>query len=221
MTTIEAKAPVLQSVDDALSVATALAAEIAAGAVQRELDGILPIEQLRAVGASGLLGIIVPAEHGGPDLPRATAVEVLRILSRADSAVGQLLLAHFVINAAIRGLGQADPAPQIYADVLAGAQVGNATVERGTRLSVDRLTTVARRTEGGWVLNGTKYYATGTLGATWIAVAARIPGTEPAHGATVFVRADDPGVTLNLEKWSSRSARDRQRRGGLRQRGGR
>jgi len=203
MTTIETKTPVLRSVAEALAVAAELAADIAAGAVARETDGVLPTEQLRAVAASGLLGIIVPAEHGGPDLPRATAVEVLRILSRADSAVGQLLLAHFVINAAIRGLGQADPAPRIYADVLAGAQVGNATVERGTRLSVDRLTTVARRPEGGWVLNGTKYYATGTLGATWIAVAARIPDTEPAHGATVFVRVDEPGVALNLDKWSS------------------
>src|SRR4051812_42835000 len=109
MTTIAAKAPVLQSVDDALSVAAEVAAEIAVGAVQREIDGILPTEQLRVVAASGLLGIIVPAEHGGPDLPRSTAVEVPRVLSRADSAVGQLLLAHFVINAAIRGLGQADP----------------------------------------------------------------------------------------------------------------
>ena len=43
------------------------------------------------------------------------------------------------------------------------------------------------------MLNGTKYYATGTLGASWIAVAARIPGTEPSHGATVFVRPADAG----------------------------
>ncbi|MCV7175875.1 acyl-CoA dehydrogenase family protein [Mycolicibacterium sphagni] len=203
MTTIEAGAPVLQSVDHALSVAAEIAAEIGAGAAQRELEGVLPTEQLRAVSASGLLGIIVPAEHGGPDLPLSTAVEVLRVLSRADSAVGQLLLAHFVLSAAIRGLGQSEPAPRIFADVLAGAQLGNATVERGTRTSVERLTTVQRRAEGGWVLNGTKYYATGSLGAAWIAVAARIPGTEPAHGATVFVRAGEAGVTLNLEKWSS------------------
>src|SRR5262245_26250700 len=100
MTTIETKTPVLQSVDAALAAAHSVAADIAVGAVQRELDGTLPTEQLRAVAASGLLGIIVPAEHGGPDLPRSTAVEVLRILSRADSAVGQLLLAHFVLAAA-------------------------------------------------------------------------------------------------------------------------
>ncbi|WP_167100273.1 acyl-CoA dehydrogenase family protein [Mycobacterium sp. DL592] len=203
MTTAQTSAPVLHSADEALAVAHLLAADIGAGAVQREIDGVLPVEQLRQVGASGLLGIIVPAEHGGPDLPRSTAVEVLRILSRADSAVGQLLLSHYVLSAAIRGLGQNDPAPRIFADVLAGAQLGNASVERGTRTSVDRLTTVRRRSEGGWVLDGTKYYATGSLGATWIAVAARIPGTDPAHGATVFVRPEDVGVALHLDKWSS------------------
>lgn len=196
-------APVLRSVDEALAAAHAVAAEVAEGAVERELNDILPEDQLRLVAQAGLLGIIVPAEFGGPDLPKSTAVEVLRILAQADSAVGQLLLAHFVINAAIRGLGDTEPAPTIYRDVLAGAQIGNATVERGTRLSIERLTTVTRREDGDWVLNGTKYYATGSLGASWIAVAARIPGTETSHGATVFVQPSDPGVTLHLDRWSS------------------
>ncbi|BBX01782.1 acyl-CoA dehydrogenase [Mycolicibacterium moriokaense] len=203
MTTTESTTPVLTSSEEALATARALAVDIAAGAVERELTGTWPEEQLRQIGRSGLLGIIVPVAFGGPGLPRATAVEVLRILAQADSAVGQLLLAHFVLLHAISGLENNDPAPRIYADVLAGAQLGNATVERGTRLSVDRLTTVTRQQDGTWVLNGTKYYATGTLGATWIAVAARIPDTEPSHGATVFVRSEDSGVTLNLDKWSS------------------
>ncbi|KUI25373.1 acyl-CoA dehydrogenase family protein [Mycobacterium sp. GA-2829] len=201
--TSESATPVLTSTAETIAVARSVAAEIAAGAVDRELQGVWPEAELRRVAESGLLGIIVPERFGGPDLPRSTAVEVLRILSEADSAVGQLLLAHFVLNAAIAGLGDTEPAPTIYRDVLAGAHLGNATVERGTRRSVDRSTTVARRPEGGWVLNGTKYYATGTLGAGWIAVAARIEGTEPSHGATIFVRPTDPGVTLNLDRWSS------------------
>jgi alkylation response protein AidB-like acyl-CoA dehydrogenase len=56
--------------------------------------------------------------------------------------------------------------------------------------------------DGTWVLNGTKYYATGALGATWIAVAAIVGGRDN-ETATVFVRPDQSGVTLNLDKWSA------------------
>ena len=203
MTTTESTTPVLSSTHEALQTARSVAATIAAGVVERELTGTWPEQELRQVAASGLLGIIVPAAHGGPDLPQSTAVEVLRILSQADSAVGQLLLSHFVLSAAIQGLEGADPAPRIYRDVLDGAQIGNATVERGTRTSVERLTTVTRRDDDTWVLNGKKFYATGALGATWIGVAARIPDTEPSHGATVFVQPADPGVRLNLDRWTS------------------
>jgi alkylation response protein AidB-like acyl-CoA dehydrogenase len=203
MTITESTTPVIDSVDEALETARAVAAEIAVDVVERERTGAWPERQLGQVAESGLLGIIVPAAFGGPDLPQSTAVEVLRILSQADSAVGQLLLAHFVLNAAIRGLGDADPAPRIFGDVLAGAQLGNASVERGTRTSVERNTTVTRRDDGTWVLNGTKYYATGTLGASWIGVAARIRDTGPDRGATVFVQPSDTGVTLNLDRWSS------------------
>lgn len=203
MTTTESTTPVLSSTHEALQTARSVAATIAAGVVERELTGTWPEQELRQVAASGLLGIIVPAAHGGPDLPQSTAVEVLCILSQADSAVGQLLLSHFVLSAAIQGLEGADPAPRIYRDVLDGAQIGNATVERGTRTSVERLTTVTRRDDDTWVLNGKKFYATGALGATWIGVAARIPDTEPSHGATVFVQPADPGVSLNLDRWTS------------------
>src|ERR1700712_148917 len=105
MTISERTVPLIGSVEEALATARSVAAEIAAGAVERELTGQLPEEQRGLVADSGLLGIIVPAEHGGPDLPLSTAVEVLRILAQADSAVGQLLLAHFVISGVIPGLG--------------------------------------------------------------------------------------------------------------------
>lgn len=199
---LETHAPLLTSSHDALSVADAVAAEIAVGGAERELAGVSLLPQLRLVADSGLLGISVPTEHGGPGLPASTTVEVLRRLSRGDSAVGQLLLSHFVIAQAISGLGQVDPAPRIYADILAGGQIGNATAERGTTTSLERHTTVTPRGDGTWLLEGTKYYATGALGATWIAVAAGIGGRD-GETATVFIRPEQPGVTLDLDKWSA------------------
>ena len=194
--------PLLRTSDEALAAADRVAAAIASGSAERERAGTVLLPQLRLVAESGLLGISVPAEHGGPALPASTVVEVLRRLSRADGAVGQLLLSHYVIAQAISGLGQLDPAPRIYADLLAGAQLGNATAERGTQHALDRRT-IVREQDGHWVLNGTKYYATGTLGATWIAVAARIDGRADGDTATVFIRPDQPGVTLDLEQWSA------------------
>lgn len=193
---------VLSTEQQALATADALAAELAAGSAERERSGASLLPQLRQVAESGLLGVVVPAEHGGPGLSAAVKVEVLRRLSRGDSAVGQLLLSHFVIGQAISGLGRQQPAPRIYADILAGAQLGNASAERGTQTGLDRHTTVTPRGDGTWVLNGTKYYATGALGAKWIAVAAVVAGRE-GETATVFIRPDQDGVTLDLEQWSA------------------
>ncbi|PQP49707.1 acyl-CoA dehydrogenase family protein [Mycolicibacterium austroafricanum] len=192
----------LRTPADALAAAEEVAEAIAAGSAERERAGAVLTPQLRLVAESGLLGISVPTAHGGPGLPASTVVEVLRRLARADGAVGQLLLSHFVVAQAISGLGHTQPAPRIYADLLAGAQLGNASAERGTAHALDRRTTATRR-DGHWVLNGTKYYATGTLGATWIAVAARIEGRENGDTATAFVRPDQEGVTLDLESWSA------------------
>ncbi len=194
--------PVLTTPEAALAAADAIVPEIARTAVEREVSGSWPVAELELVAASGLLGISVPTVVGGPGLPLSVVVEVLRRLARADSAVAQLHLAHYVLIQGISGLGDREPARTIYADILAGARLGNATVERGTKTSRDRNTRV-RKVGDDWVLDGKKYYATGTLGAAWIAVAAQIADTDPAHSATVFVRTTDPGVRLNLEAWSS------------------
>ena len=199
---ITATAPLLASSQEALDVADVVATGLAVGSADRERAGVALTPQLRQVADAGLLGISVPTAHGGPGLPASTTVEVLRRLSRGDGAVGQLLLSHFVVAQAISGLGEAAPAPRIYGDVLAGAQIGNATAERGTTTALDRRTTVSQRADGTWVLDGTKYYATGALGATWIAVAAVVDG-RPGETATAFIRPEQPGVTLDLEKWSA------------------
>jgi alkylation response protein AidB-like acyl-CoA dehydrogenase len=199
---LPADVPVLRTAAEALATADVLAEEFAVGSAERELTRASLLPQLRRVAESGLLGIVVPAAHGGPGLPASTKVEVVRRLARGDGALGQLLLSHFVIGEAISGLGDLAPAPRIYADILAGAQLGNATAERGTTTALDRRTTVTQRADGSWVLNGTKYYATGALGATWIAVAAVIADRE-GETATVFVRPGQDGVTLDLDKWSA------------------
>jgi alkylation response protein AidB-like acyl-CoA dehydrogenase len=74
MTVTDIRTPTLHTSAEALTVAHEVAQGVAAGAVQRELDGVWPEEALRQVSRSGLLSILVPVGHGGPDLPQSTAV---------------------------------------------------------------------------------------------------------------------------------------------------
>ena len=59
MTTIDTAAPVLGSVQEALDAASLVAADIAAGAVQREIDGVLPTEPLARI-VVVVIGVLLP-----------------------------------------------------------------------------------------------------------------------------------------------------------------
>ena len=185
----------------ALAAATALGDAFAADAARRDRERLAPLAELAAIARSGLLGIAVPRAHGGPQLPAATITEVFRRLARGDSAIAQLLLAHFVLQSTLGVLPVEHPlARRLFADILAGAQLGNATAERGTVHGWEHRTRAEPDPGGGWRITGTKYYATGALGARWIAVRAL---RAPEHPVTGYVRPDADGLTLALDEWSS------------------
>lgn len=195
-----------ESLDAALQLADELADEFVVDSARRERDGTTLLPQLRRIEQSGLLGVTVPVEHGGLGAPPSVRVEIMRRLARADSSIGQLLLSHFVGSEALTGLGHNAPAPEIFADVMAGGRLGNAAAERGTKSTLDLRTTITQNADGTWVIDGTKYYATGALGATWIAIVAVVdegnglPGNETA---IAFVRPDQSGVELDLGRWGA------------------
>jgi acyl-CoA dehydrogenase len=59
------------------------------------------------------------------------------------------------------------------------------------------LRTVARRTDGGWVIDGDKWLITGADGAAFSIVMARNEGEDAPEGATMFlVDADNPGFVV-------------------------
>ena len=201
MATRELSPARLASAEDALGAAEALARPIAEESASRDRLRTPPLEQLELIAGSGLLAIAVPPEHGGPGLPASVVAEVFRGLARADSSVAQLLLAHFVLLDTLAELPADHPTARlIFADVLAGAQLGNAAAERGTKHGWTHSTRATPDPTGGWRFNGRKYYATGSLGARWIAVSALVAEGHPVTG---FVDPAAEGLTLALEDWSS------------------
>ncbi|MDL9948125.1 acyl-CoA dehydrogenase family protein [Gordonia sp. ABSL11-1] len=201
MSELMTQVPVLHTADDAYRAADEVAAIARAGAVARDKTRQAPLSEIDAMSRSGLLGIRVPTRFGGPDLPHSVVVEITRRISVADPAFAQLYLTHWVVQERLRREPVPAVASEIYAEVLAGAHLGNANSERGTAQATAWRTSISRQDKGTYLLNGEKYYATGALGASWIAVGAVIEHDQRRR-AVVFVRPDAPGVKLDLDQWS-------------------
>ena len=103
---------------------------IADGAVDRELERVLPHEQVGWLDEARFGARRVPAEAGGPgDSIEDLVGEVVR-LSRADSNVAHLYRGHFAFVESLRF--QPEGVQEVwYPRVLAGRTVGNASTEKG------------------------------------------------------------------------------------------
>ena len=169
---------------------------------------------------AGLLGLVVPEAYGGLG-------GTLRDLAAATFALGtacpSTALAYFFHCSTVsRGLlaleavgagkfSEAD-APIVHAfgeKVLRkmgseGRLLGNFASETAkSSKSAVFISSEATKTEGGWLLNGTKSFGCNTGVADDYLVAAKLEGTETAAGlAMFFVNQDAPGVT-ERSQWDS------------------
>ena len=204
-------AHVIRSAAEATEVARKLATTFAVGAAERDQRRLLPAEELDELSASGLLGIAVPARFGGAEVPVATLAEVFRVLATADASLAQIPHSHFVFLEALRLRGTEEQQARYFAEALAGARFANAQSERNTATIAEDRTTLTGRADGGFVLEGEKFYSTGALFAHWLVVRAVLAGEPPlANGAPAkalaYLRRDTPGVTVD-DDWNGMGQR--------------
>ncbi len=196
---------VLRSGADAEESARTLAASFAVGADDRDRQRRRPFAEIDALSQSGLLGIGVPIEFGGAQVPVASLVEVFRVLAGADPSIAQIPHSHFVFLEALRLAGTHKQQARFFGEALAGARFANAQTERGSATVTQDATRLRRQETGGYLLDGEKFYATGSLFAHWLVVRAVLADTPPGPGGRppkvlVFVRRDTDGITV-VDDW--------------------
>ncbi|MFD8818487.1 SfnB family sulfur acquisition oxidoreductase [Streptomyces sp. NPDC059627] len=188
---------------EALAVAAALADGFRAGAADRDAERRLPRAELDRLSASGLLGVTVPAEHGGADVGALTLAEIFRLLGSADGSLAQIPQSHFVYVNVIRRQGTEEQRKFFFAELLAGSRFGNAQSEAGTKHVQDIRTRLERQDDGTYLLTGVKHYSTGALFAHWIPVLAR---AEDDNLHVAYVPRDAPGLTV-VDDWDGMGQR--------------
>ncbi len=167
---------------------------IALGAVEREQERRLPFEEVRWLREAGFGALRIPRRYGGLGATLPQFFALLLELATADSNVSHLLRGHFSFLES--RLNHEDEATRAFwfPKVVDGALIGYAMAEQSATSAVG--TTIVRDEEGGWLLNGKKFYSTGTIYADWI-VATAMDGGQLA---SLAFPATLPGVA-RLDDW--------------------
>ena len=171
-----------------------LFADIAAGASKRDATRALPREQVAALAAAGFGAIRVPESHGGAGATLLELFELLTELAAADPNITQALRGHFAF---VEDRLVAAPGPDRDAWLgrfSAGELVGGAWTEIGPVKVGEVNTKVSPDGNGGFVVNGTKYYSTGSIYADWIDTYAQ--RTDTGSRVIAVINAHQPGVQL-------------------------
>jgi SfnB family sulfur acquisition oxidoreductase len=187
----------------AVRVARQLGERFAADDARRDQDRVIPYDLVEELSQSGLLGITVPREYGGAGVASRTVGEVFTELSAGDSSLGQVPQNHFFFVNVLAHAGSAQQKLFFYAEVLRGKRFGNALAERGSKTAHDFRIAFTPQHDGSYLLDGTKYYSTGSLFAHWIPVYANDPQGK-LHAA--WVPAGARGV-LVIDDWNGMGQR--------------
>ncbi|MGC1271044.1 MAG: acyl-CoA dehydrogenase family protein [Croceibacterium sp.] len=162
-----------------------------AEAVDRE--DRFPLELWPQMGELGLHGITVAETGGGLGLGYLEHVLAIEEISRASASVGLSYGAHsnLCINQIARW-GTAEQKARHLPGLISGEHVGAlAMSEPGAGSDVVSMKLRADRVDGGWKLNGTKFWITNGHYAQALVVYARTDAATGSKGITAFVVEKD------------------------------
>jgi len=175
---------------------------IAETAVKRELERRLPYEEIGWLKAAGFGAVRIPVEEGGAGATLPELANLLIELSAADSNITQALRAHFGYLEDVLSSTDKQRRRKWLPRFAAGETVGSAWSETGTA-KIGTFATKVTKNGDSWVVNGEKFYTTGSLFADWIDVGVDV--FDPAAGedkpGSALVSRNAPGVEV-IDDWN-------------------
>ncbi len=154
------------------------------------------VDLVRKVAAQGYLGAIVPTEYGGAGLDYVSYGLVVEEIGRGDSAIRTVISVQTsLVCSGILKHGTEEQKQKYLPKLCSGEWIGCfGLTEPDTGSDAANQKTRARKTEGGWVINGAKMWISM---ANYAKVALIFAQTDPELGhkgiACFIVDTDQPG----------------------------
>jgi len=188
--------------ESAVLKAREIASEVLAPAAgPNDTAGRFSTEAVQALGESGLLGLLLPADVGGAGLRPRTFAEVTTTLAETDASVAMVYLMHTLgataISAARPNVAQA-VAP-ILKEIAAGRHLSTlAFSEAGSRSHFWAPISRAHRNGNGVTISAKKSWVTSAGHAQSYIVSALAPeGAGPTDSTLYLLTAETPGLSVS------------------------
>ncbi len=186
-----------------------LANEIERDAIQNDREGDFVKKQVIFLQKKGLTKLTTPVEFGGSGASLATMMLAIERLAGTDASTALVIGWHLGLIYAIRETG-AWPEEDFYelcTQTVSGAALINACATEPATGSTSRggvPNTTALPTQGGYVMNGEKNWATGSPSLSHILITAFLPDENMI--GEFLVREGMPGLR-HMHAWDSMSLR--------------
>lgn len=163
--------------------------EIAPHVMEWDEASQFPKEIIPQLGQMGLLGVIFPEKYGGAGLGYLEYSIVIEELSRVDGSIGLIVAAHnSLCSNHIYKFGSEAQKQKYLTPLAQGKKLGCwSLTEPGAGSDAGGTRTVAVKTDGGWVLNGSKTFTTNGHYADVCVGMAVTDAPKKQHGISAFI----------------------------------
>lgn len=179
-------------------------------AAELDSESRAPTELFEEMSKAGFFGMRYPKELGGGGHSATSSYLAIAELAQASAGVALLIEVHWMAVDAILKFGTEEQKSRWIPDLLSGRRIAAYTISEAQAGSdAAGITTVAEKAEGGYRLNGAKYFSTNGGVADLYVIAAKTAPEAGGKGISVFViDKDTPGFVIspNIEKLGCRSS---------------
>jgi alkylation response protein AidB-like acyl-CoA dehydrogenase len=161
-----------------------------------------PEELIESMKELGLFGLAVPEPYGVGAVSARCYATVTEEIARGWMSLAGALGGHSVVCKIIDQFGTEEQKQKYLPRMATGElRATMALTEPGGGSDLQAMRTVARRTDGGWLVNGTKTWITNAARAGMIALLCKTdPDADPAHtGMSVLLVDVEAGYTVSKE----------------------
>ncbi|MEQ8829897.1 MAG: 3-sulfinopropanoyl-CoA desulfinase [Alphaproteobacteria bacterium] len=158
-----------------------------------------PWDTVEMLSKAGFMGMTIPKAFGGAGLSYLDAMLVIEQLSRNCGVTGRIVVeANMGAISMVMAFGSQAQKEKVAPYILAGDKMAICITEPAAGSAATDMTTVATRTDGGYVLNGTKYWITGGGVSRVYLVLARVMenGQDMGIGGFLAFREETEGLRM-------------------------